>query len=196
MNKNKKPWHGTGIAAGTWITNSMPGSVQLKLNEDGTITVVTAATDNGSGAVTMGVTQIVAEHFGLSADDIIVTMPDTDVAGYDGGSQGSRTTHIVGRAAGIAADELKGMIFDVASGLLEAGRDDLEMIDGTVGVVGYPDSPHTPGKYCNGYNMEPRSVIRKRKLYNRARPIQSRLCQRHAVSLFPDAYIPRSSRRS
>ena len=140
LNKNKKPWHGIGIAAGTWITNSMPGSVQLKLNEDGTVTVVTAATDNGSGAVSMGVTQIVAEHFGLSAEDIIVTMPDTDSAGFDGGSQGSRTTHIVGRAAGIAADELKRMIYDVASDLLEAGRDDLEMVNGKVGVVGYPDS--------------------------------------------------------
>ena len=140
LNKNKKPWHGIGIAAGTWITNSMPGSVQLKLNEDGTVTVVTAATDNGSGAVSMGVTQIVAEHFGLTADDIIVTMPDTDIAGFDGGSQGSRTTHIVGRAAGIAADELKRMIYDVASDLLEAGRDDLEMVNGKVGVVGYPDS--------------------------------------------------------
>lgn len=140
LNKHKRPWHGIGICAGTWITNSMPGSAQLKLNEDGTVTVITAATDNGSGAVSMGVTQIVAEHFGLAADEIIVTMPDTDVAGYDGGSQGSRTTHIVGRAAGIAAVELKGMIFDVAAGMLEAGRDDLEMVDGRVGVVGYPDS--------------------------------------------------------
>ena len=140
QDKNKKNWHGIGIAAGTWITNSMPGSVQLKLNEDGSITVVTAATDNGSGAVSMGITQIVAEHFGLTADDIVVTMPDTDVAGYDGGSQGSRTTHIVGRAAGIAADELKGMIFDVAAGMLEAGKDDLEMVDGQVGVVGDPTS--------------------------------------------------------
>ena len=140
LNKNKKPWHGIGIGAGTWITNSMPGSVQLKLNEDGSVTVVTGANDNGSGAVSMGLTQIVAEHFGLSADDIIVTMPDTDIAGYDGGSQGSRTTHIVGRAAGIAADELKRMIYEVASDLLEANRDDLEMVNGKVGVVGYPDS--------------------------------------------------------
>ena len=140
LNNNKTPWRGVGIAAGTWITNTMPGSVQLKLNEDGTVTVVTAATDNGSGAVSMGITQIVAEHFGLGAGDIVVTMPDTDAAAYDGGSQGSRTTHIVGRAAGIAADELKGMIFDVASGMLEAGRDDLELVNGQVGVVGYPDS--------------------------------------------------------
>ena len=140
LNKNKKPWHGIGIGAGTWITNSMPGSVQLKLNEDGSVAVVTGANDNGSGAVSMGVTQIVAEHLGLSADDIIVTMPDTDIAGYDGGSQGSRTTHIVGRAAGIAADELKRMIYEVASGMLEANRDDLEMVNGKVGVVGYPDS--------------------------------------------------------
>ena len=140
LNKNKKAWHGIGIGAATWLTNPMPGSVQLKLNEDGSVTVITGANDNGSGAVSMGITQIVAEHLGLSANDIIVTMPDTDIAGYDGGSQGSRTTPIVGRAASIAADELKRMIYDVASGLMEANRDDLEMISGQVGVVGYPDS--------------------------------------------------------
>ena len=34
-------------------------------------------------------------------------MPDTDVAGFDAGSQGSRTTHIVGRASQTAADEVR-----------------------------------------------------------------------------------------
>ena len=140
INKNKKTWHGIGIGAATWLTNPMPGAVHLKLNEDGTVTVVTGANDNGSGAVSMGITQIVAEHLGLSGKDIIVTMPDTDIAGYDGGSQGSRTTHIVGRAAGLAADELKEKIFTVAADLMEANIDDLEVVGGHVGVLGQPDS--------------------------------------------------------
>src|SRR5215813_10134196 len=86
---------GVGIAAATWLTNPGPGAVTLKLNEDGTAALVSAATDNGSGAVSMGVTQIAAEELGLRPEDISIGMPDTDAAGYDAGSQGSRTT--VGR---------------------------------------------------------------------------------------------------
>ena len=55
INKNKKPWRGVGIGAATWLTNPMPGSVHLKLNEDGSVAVVTGANDNGSGAVSMGI---------------------------------------------------------------------------------------------------------------------------------------------
>jgi CO/xanthine dehydrogenase Mo-binding subunit len=131
---------GVGLAACTWLTNPLPGSVTLKLNEDGTIGVVTGATENGSGAVAMGVTQIVAEELGVPPEDVIVLMPDTDSAGYDAGSQGSRTTHIVGRAATKAASEVREKILSVASDLLEAAKEDLELADGSVVVKGDPDS--------------------------------------------------------
>ena len=88
--------HGIGIAAATWLTNPMPGSVVLKLSEDGVVNVVTAATENGSGAVAMGVRQIVAAEFAISPEEVVITMPDTDSAGYDAGSQGSRTTQSSG----------------------------------------------------------------------------------------------------
>jgi CO/xanthine dehydrogenase Mo-binding subunit len=131
---------GVGLAACTWLTNPLPGSVTLKLNEDGTIGVVTAATENGSGAVAMGVTQIVAEQLAVRPEDVIVLMPDTDSAGYDAGSQGSRTTHIVGRAATIAAGEVRDKIFAVAAGMMEAAKEDLELADGRVFVSGDPES--------------------------------------------------------
>jgi CO/xanthine dehydrogenase Mo-binding subunit len=131
---------GVGLAACTWLTNPLPGSVTLKLNEDGTIGVVTAATENGSGAVAMGVTQIVAEQLAVRPEDVIVLMPDTDSAGYDAGSQGSRTTHIVGRAATEAATEVRDKIFTFAAGLMEAAKEDLELADGRVFVSGDPDS--------------------------------------------------------
>ena len=131
---------GVGIAATTWMTNPMPGSLVLKLSEDGTIGVVTAATENGSGAVSMGITQIVAAELGVQPADVVVTMPDTDSAGYDAGSQGSRTTHIVGRAATKAAAEMREKIFSVAADLLEADEHDLELSDDAVIVKGDPQS--------------------------------------------------------
>lgn len=138
--KKERPHHGVGLAAAVWLTNPQPGAATLKVNEDGTIGVVTAATDNGSGAVTMGVTQIVAEELAVRPEDVVVVAPDTDVAAYDAGSQGSRTTHIVGRAVGEAAGEVRDKIFDAAARVLEAAKEDLELADGQVGLVGDPAS--------------------------------------------------------
>jgi CO/xanthine dehydrogenase Mo-binding subunit len=129
---------GVGMAACVWLTNPMPGSVVLKVNEDGTLGVVTAATENGSGAVSMGISQIAAEELTLPVEAVVVSMPDTDSAPYDAGSQGSRTTHIVGRAIGSAAEVLREQIYEIASGLLEAAPEDLELVDGRVGVKGSP----------------------------------------------------------
>ncbi len=131
---------GVGVAACVWLTNPMPGSVVLKLHEDGTLGVVTAATDNGSGAVTMGLVQIAADEMAVAPTDVILSLPDTDVAPYDAGSQGSRTTHVVGRAVREAAVELREKIYELAGQLLEASPADLELVGGMVQVTGVPDS--------------------------------------------------------
>ncbi len=142
--EDRAPWaelgngkhRGVGMAAAVWLTNPSPAQATVKLNEDGTLGVVTAATDNGSGAVTMGVRQIAAEGLGLPADHVIVTMPDTDTAGYDAGSQGSRTTHVVGRAVFDATAEVKQHVLKVAATMLEAAVEDLVVEHGTVHVAG------------------------------------------------------------
>lgn len=149
---------GVGIAACVWLTNPMPGSVALKLNEDGTLGLVTAATENGSGAVAMGLTQIAAEELGIRPEDVVVTMPDTDTAPYDAGSQGSRTTHVVGRAIGHAAERLRDQILDVASRLLEASPEDLELVDGTVTVRGAPGAAVTLAEVAAAATGDGRSI--------------------------------------
>jgi CO/xanthine dehydrogenase Mo-binding subunit len=136
----KRPFRGVGMAAVVWLTNPLPGSATLKVNEDGTVGLVTAASDNGSGAVTMGLVQVVAEELGVRPEDVVVSMANTDVGGYDAGCQGSRTTHIVGRAIHHAAVEVRQKIFEVAATMLEAAKEDLELVGGAVGVVGDPGS--------------------------------------------------------
>lgn len=140
MTGRRRPFRGVGIGAAWWVTNPGPGNATVKLNEDGTVTVVTAGNDNGSGAIAIGVTQIVAEKFGVQPEDVYITMPDTDIAGYDGGSQGSRTTRIVGRAASIASDEVLEKVKEVAARILEASVEDIEVAAGRVRVKGSPDS--------------------------------------------------------
>jgi len=102
--------------------------------------VITAANANGSGAVSLCATQIVAEKLGVPPEDVYITMPDTDAAGFDAGSQGSRTTRVVGKAASIAADEVIGKIKQTAAELLEAAPADVVIADGTVFVAGSPDA--------------------------------------------------------
>lgn len=136
----RKPYRGVGLAAIQWVTNPLPGSATLKLNEDGTIGVITGATEIGTGAVATGITQIVAEELGVRPEDVVVMPPDTDAAGYDSGAQGSRTTHIVGAAARKASTEVRRQIFRTASDLLEAAEGDLELAEGHVRVAGSPES--------------------------------------------------------
>jgi CO/xanthine dehydrogenase Mo-binding subunit len=111
----------------------------VKLNEDGTVGVICAATEIGTGAIATGLRQIVAEELGVPFADVIVLPPDTDAAQYDAGAQGSRTTFAIGNAARDAAIQVKQRVLDVASGLLEAAVEDLELVDGHVAVVGAGD---------------------------------------------------------
>ena len=129
-----EPLTGVGIAAVIWLTNPLAGSATLTLNEDGRLSVSTAATENGSGAVAMGIRQIAAGEFDLEADDVFVTLPDTDMQPYDAGSQGSRTTHVVGMAVHDAAEKIKPRLFDLAAGMLNALPGDLELRGGNVCV--------------------------------------------------------------
>ncbi len=134
----RRPYHGVGIAAVTWLTNPMAGSATLKLNEDGTIGFITAATDIGSGAVSTGLVQIVAEELGVHPEDVIVHAPDTDAAPYDAGAQGSRTVYNVGNAILRAAGEVRRQVFERAADLIEAAAEDLRLVDGHVEVAGSP----------------------------------------------------------
>jgi CO/xanthine dehydrogenase Mo-binding subunit len=130
------PNRGVGMAATLWLTNPAPGQVTLKLDVDGTLGVITGASEIGTGAVAMGVRQIAADELAIDPGDVIVTMPDTDVQGHDGGAQGSRTTHIVGRAVREAGSRLRDQVELIGSRLLGELPDDVEIRDGHVSVKG------------------------------------------------------------
>jgi CO/xanthine dehydrogenase Mo-binding subunit len=120
----------------TWITNPGPAEAAVRLAEDGTVMVTCAGAEIGTGAITTGVRQIVAEQLGVDVDDVLVAAADTDTGGYDHGAQGSRTVYGMGSAAGDAANQVRTQVLRVAAGLLEAAESDLEIVDGRVGVAG------------------------------------------------------------
>ncbi len=132
--------HGVGIGALTWVTSPMPGSATVAVNEDGSVTVSTAAAEVGSGAVAQGVRQVVAHELGVDPDVVHVTLPDTDHDGFDASAQGSRTTYSTGGAARNAAIVIRDEAREVAAEMLEAAVEDIELADGHVGVKGSPSS--------------------------------------------------------
>jgi CO/xanthine dehydrogenase Mo-binding subunit len=120
----------------------MKAGAYVKLNPDGTGTIVTGAQENGTGSV-MAMPRYVAEELGMRPEDFTMLYQDTDAAPWDGGSCGSQTTFNSGRAVIAAAIDLREQLLDAAEEQLEAARDDLELVDGTIRVKGSPDKSLT-----------------------------------------------------
>lgn len=138
LTARKIPYRGIGIVATTWLTNPGPGGATVKVNEDGTVTVISGGAEIGTGAMATGVRQLVADELGLPVDDVLLAETDTDAGAYDGGAQGSRTLFGVGNAAVGAASEVREKLLTVAAELLEASPADLELVDGHAAVTGAP----------------------------------------------------------
>ncbi|HTX12967.1 MAG TPA: xanthine dehydrogenase family protein molybdopterin-binding subunit [Solirubrobacteraceae bacterium] len=131
-----------GVACGWWPSFGVPSGAYVKLNGDGTGTIVTGAQENGSGAV-MGLPLLAAEVLGMRPEDFSILYQDTDAGPWDMGSSGSQTTFNNGRAVAEAAREVRDKLFELASEKLEIDPLDLELVDGAVRVAGSPQKAVT-----------------------------------------------------
>ena len=111
-----------GVACGWWPCFPAKAGAYVKLNEDGTGTIVTGAQENGTGAV-MALPRYVAEELGMRPEDFSLLYQDTDAAPWDNGSCGSQTTFNSARAVLAAAAEVREQLLDAASDRLEAAPD-------------------------------------------------------------------------
>ncbi len=109
------------------------GNAIVKMNEDGSVVLLTGTAGLGTGAHT-ALSQIVAEELGLSFDRISCVHGDTDVVPWDIGAFASHTTYMGGRAAQMAAAKVKEQLLERAATLLEAAAADLEVRDNQVFV--------------------------------------------------------------
>ncbi len=131
-----------GIACGWWPCFAVESGAYFKLNHDGTGTIVTGAQENGTGSV-MAMPKFVAEELGMDPKDISILYQDTDAAPWDMGSSGSQTTFNSVRAVLAAAGEVREQLLDAAAEALEAAREDLELVGGSVSVKGTPSKAVT-----------------------------------------------------
>ena len=135
----RDPGTAVGFACSWWTTTGGPAGATARLEGDGTVSVITGATEIGSGALATGVVHLVADRMGVSPESVrLASTGDTGTGAFDFGAQGSRTTFNVGNAVLDACDEVREQVFAEASELLEASGGDLVLVDGTVQVRGVP----------------------------------------------------------
>ncbi|MDP7604127.1 MAG: 4-hydroxybenzoyl-CoA reductase subunit alpha [Alphaproteobacteria bacterium] len=130
------PGRGLGMACSHYVsgaskpvhwTGEPHAVVNLKLDFDGAIVLLTGAAEIGQGSSTV-LAQCVAEVMGLDLSRIRVVASDSRVTPKDNGSYSSRVTFMVGNAAIEAAENLKGVLIEAAAKKLDAQPKDVECL--------------------------------------------------------------------
>jgi CO/xanthine dehydrogenase Mo-binding subunit len=133
-NRAKGVDEGWGVAVGEWTNGNAPGAAVCSLQDDGSVKVFSGLMDITGTDTAMA--QIAAEMTGQELDKVTVVRGDTDSVGMAPPSGGSMVTFSMGNAVKRAAEGVRQRILDVASDLLEARPDDLEIVNGRVSVKG------------------------------------------------------------
>jgi CO/xanthine dehydrogenase Mo-binding subunit len=144
------------LRRGTAITTSMKATITpststaaVKLNDDGSLNVLTSSVDLGQGAKTV-LAQIAADALSIRYEAVHVSEPDTDLTPYDQQTSSSRTTYSMGNAVLVAAEEVQRQLLDLGSERLEAAVEDLVLSDGGIQVRGVPSKRVVYGEVLRG----------------------------------------------
>jgi CO/xanthine dehydrogenase Mo-binding subunit len=136
--ENLKGWKvGIGVAVGGWQGGTEPAAALCRLELDGTFTLVVGSVDVSGSDTSMIL--IAADELSLPAEAVNLTHDSTDAMPYSGLSAGSKTTYTVGAAVLSAARDARLQVLAIASDMLEAAVEDLELREGRVMVKGVPE---------------------------------------------------------
>ena len=143
-----EPGRGLGIGCAHYVsgaakpvnwTGEPHAVVNLKLDFDGAITVLTGAADIGQGSTTI-CAQVVSEVLGIDMGRVRVITNDSAVTPKDNGSYSSRVTYMVGNAAIEAAENLKNVLIRAAARKLDVAPEDVEVDGETYSVAHNKDA--------------------------------------------------------
>lgn len=124
--------------AGYGLPSAFNGSGLVRVNPDGSATVVIGTGPSGQGHQTTWA-QIVGDQLGIEVDKIRVHHGDTNDSPMGIGTFGSRSAAVDGSAAHNAAVEVRDKAAKIAAHLLEASEQDIRFEDGAAHVAGSPD---------------------------------------------------------
>ncbi|MEW5813786.1 MAG: xanthine dehydrogenase family protein molybdopterin-binding subunit [Spirochaetota bacterium] len=148
---------GIGVARGFHTSGTgapVPGevkdytTVQVKVNEDGSIDILTALMDHGGGTLDAAA-KLVAEEFGVPFDKVGISPADTRSTGYDVCTHATRGVYCGAGAVLDVARDTKRVLLEYASRLLNAPvdslktRPDVELGQGIIYVEGMPEKKMT-----------------------------------------------------
>ena len=151
---------GVGMARGFHTSGAgapQPGDVidysgaLVKINEDGSVDVVTALTDCGGGTLD-AVAKIVAEELGIPLDKVGISPADTRGSVYDVLTHASRGVYCGGGAAHKVAKQVKQKLLQYAARLLDVDigalkiRPDEALGQGVIYIEGIPEKTITVGE--------------------------------------------------
>jgi 4-hydroxybenzoyl-CoA reductase subunit alpha len=133
---------GIGIGVSSYMSGTLiypnSSSAMVKMNDDGTVTLLTGALDIGQGAETI-LSQIVAEELKIPVDEVQVIAADTETTPVDIGSWISGNAYVTGNATRVASTEVRKKLLDMAVEEMEANVADLTLGDKCVYVAGSPE---------------------------------------------------------
>ena len=131
---------GLGVAnaievAGGPYTALNPDTAEIRVNPDGSVTVLSGSTSMGQGNET-AFAQIVSERLGVPPARIDVLWGDSDALGAGRGNGGSGAVSVGGSAIARASDKIVERGRRLAARVLEAAPEDIVFADGRFTVTG------------------------------------------------------------
>ena len=130
---------GRGVACMERAVKTPFGSAAfVKVNEDGTVDILSSTTEVGQGSETV-LRQIAAEELGVELNAVKKATPDTAFTPYDASTTSSRSTFHMGNAVKMAASDARQQILQLAAKLLGAEPADMTLTGGLVCVKAEPE---------------------------------------------------------
>ena len=119
------------------LPSSFSGSGLVRVNPDGSATVIIGTGPSGQGHQTTWA-QVVHDQLGIDYDKIRVAHGDTSESPTGIGTFGSRSAAVDGAATFEAANKVKAKAAEIVAHMLEASVDDIRFGEGGAHVVGTP----------------------------------------------------------
>ena len=119
---------GRGIAAGFWFNIGMQSSAEVRLSEDGSVTVVEGNPDIGGTRASMCL--MAAETLGVPYESVRTHVGDTESTGFCNVTGGSRTTFATGMAVVQACEDIITQCKQRAAATWDIDADQVDWTDG------------------------------------------------------------------
>jgi carbon-monoxide dehydrogenase large subunit len=166
--RDRVKYSGKGVASMHKWQGVFQSTAIVRINEDGTVSLLTSTVEIGQGARTI-LSQILAEELSIAPEHITMPLPDTDTTPYDGSTTGSRSTFNMGNAVRFAAKDAKEQLLALAEKILEVNRENLELEDGNIFVRGNKEKKVSFSRIMEIFG-EQRGMILGRGSYSYGRP--------------------------